>query len=82
MKFVKNEYISYISENAENLATKGLRTLVLSQKLISQDDYNKWNKEYQEALTSMENRQEKISKVVSKLERSKFDKYSSCINII
>ena len=70
MKFVKNEYISYISENAENLATKGLRTLVLSQKLISQDDYNKWNKEYQEALTSMENRQEKISKVVSKLENN------------
>ena len=70
MKFVKNEYISYISENAENLATKGLRTLVLSQKLISQDDYNKWNKEYQEALTSMENRQEKIANVVSKLENN------------
>ena len=70
MKFVKNEYISYISENAENLATKGLRTLVLSQKLISQDDFNKWNKEYQEALTSMDNRQEKISKVISKLENN------------
>ena len=52
------------------MATKGLRTLVLSQKLISQDDYNKWNKEYQEALTSMENRQEKIANVVSKLENN------------
>ena len=70
MKFVKKEYISYISENAENLATKGLRTLVLSQKLISQEDYNKWELEYNEALTSMENRQEKIANVVSKLENN------------
>ena len=70
MKFVKKEYISYISENAENLATKGLRTLVLTQKLITQEEFDEWNKEYKEALTSMENRQEKISNVVSKLENN------------
>ena len=70
MKFVKNEYVGYISENAENLATKGLRTLVLSQKLISQEDFDQWNQEYLEALTSMENRQEKIRQVVSKLENN------------
>jgi len=70
MKFVKKEYVSYISENAENLATKGLRTLVLSQKIISQEDFDKWNGEYKEALTSMENRQEKITQVVSKLENN------------
>ena len=70
MKFVKKEYVSYISENAENLATKGLRTLVLSQKIISQEDFDKWNGEYKEALTSMENRQEKIAQVVSKLENN------------
>ena len=70
MKFVKKEYVSYISENAENLATKGLRTLVLSQKIISQEDFDKWNGEYKEALTSMANRQEKITQVVSKLENN------------
>jgi phospholipid-translocating ATPase len=70
MKFVKQEYISYISENAENLATKGLRTLVLSQKIISEEDFNKWNDEYKDALTSMENRKEKIAEVVSKLENN------------
>ena len=58
MKFVKDEYINYIAENAENLATKGLRTLVLSQKIIPQDEFEKWNKEYEEAKTSMENRQQ------------------------
>ena len=41
MKFVKKEYVSYISENAENLATKGLRTLVLSQKIIPQAEFDK-----------------------------------------
>ena len=67
MKFVKNEYVSYIAENAENLATKGLRTLVLTEKIISQEEYDKWDAEYRDALTSMENRQERIANVVSKL---------------
>jgi len=70
MKFVKDEYVNYIAENAENLATKGLRTLVLSQKIIPQDEYEIWNKEYEEAKTSMENRQEKITQVVSKIENN------------
>ena len=70
MRFVKDEYVNYIAENAENLATKGLRTLVLSQKLIPQDYFDKWNKEYEEAKTSMEDRQQKIQDVVSKLENN------------
>jgi len=70
LKFVKQEYVSYISENAENLATKGLRTLVLTQKIIPQEDFDQWNNEYNEALTSMENRKEKISQTVSKLENN------------
>ena len=70
LKFVKKEYISYISENAENLATKGLRTLVLTQKIISQEDFDNWNKEYNEALSSMENRKEKIAQTISKLENN------------
>ncbi len=70
MKFVKENYIGYIKENAENLATKGLRTLVLTQKIISEEEFDIWNKEYNEALVSMENRKENISKVVSKLENN------------
>ena len=70
MKFVKDEYVTIISEHAENLATKGLRTLVLSQKLISQEEFDIWNKEYEEAKASMEDRQKKIAEVVSKLENN------------
>ena len=70
MKFVKEEFIQTISEHAENLAAKGLRTLVLSQKLISQKDFDAWNKQYEIAKTSMEDRQKKITEVVSKLENN------------
>ena len=70
MRFVKEEYVNFIAENAENLATKGLRTLVLTQKIIQEEEYNKWNEEYEEAKASMENRQQKISEVVSKLENN------------
>ena len=70
MKFVKQQYISYIAENAENLATKGLRTLVLSQKIIPEAEFNSWNEEYKEALTAMDNRKERIAQAVSKLENN------------
>ena len=70
LKFVRPEYVSFISENAENLATKGLRTLVLTQKIITQEEFDAWNNEYNEALSSMENRKEKITQAISKLENN------------
>ena len=70
MKFVKKEYVGYIKENTENLANKGLRTLVLTQKLISQKDFDSWFEEYSQALTSMQNRKEKIRNIISKLENN------------
>ena len=68
--YAKQEYIGYINENAENLATKGLRTLVLTHKLLTEEEFNKWNEEYKEASTSMENRKEKMAEVVSKIENN------------
>ena len=70
MRFVKPDSVTTISEHAENLATKGLRTLVLTEKLISQEDFDEWNKEYEEAKTSMEDRKKKIAEVVAKLENN------------
>ena len=70
MKFEKKQYISYITENEENLATKGLRRLVLSQKIIFDAEFNSWNEEYKESLNSMDNRKERIPQVVSKLENN------------
>ena len=67
-RFVKEEYKGYIRENAENLACLGLRTLVLTQKIVSQSFYDEWLERYKEAQTSMENRKENIQKVISELE--------------
>ena len=69
-KFVKKEYIGFINENAENLAVKGLRTLVLTQKIIPQNEYEKWEIEYLEACASMDKRNEKMAEVVAKLENN------------
>jgi len=66
---IKPEYRSHILENAENLASIGLRTLVLSQKLMDENQYREWNKEYLEATTVMENRKEKIAEVVQRIEK-------------
>ena len=70
MNFVKKENVGYIKENTENLATKGLRTLVLTQKLIPQKEFKIWFDEYSEALTSMDNRKQKLRDVISKLENN------------
>ena len=69
LEYVKNEYKGYIKENAENLAQKGLRTLVLTQRIISKEEYDNWIIEYNNALTSMENRKEKVKIAISKLEK-------------
>ena len=67
-KFVKEDYKSHIKENAENLACTGLRTLVLSQKIIENEFYNTWLEKYKNAELAMENRNEKIREVINLLE--------------
>lgn len=70
MNYVKEDYQGFIKENAENLASSGLRTLVLTQKIVPTKFYEQWKTEYDEALVSMnmKEKKEKIAEVVSKLE--------------
>lgn len=74
--FVTKDYQAIIRENAENLAVKGLRTLVLTQKTLTPEFYGEWNEKYKEALTSLENRNEKIREVINELE---FDMEFLCV---
>ena len=67
-KIVKEDYTGIIKENTESLSSIGLRTLVICQKLLSNEDYEKWNKIYQESITSLENRQKKIGNAMNLLE--------------
>ena len=58
----------FLNETCENLASTGLRTLVISQKYVSEAEYQLWNKKYQAAKTEMEDREKKIQKTVEELE--------------
>ena len=47
-----------MDESCENLAIEGLRTLVISQKMIAQADWEAWNKRYMAAKANLNNREE------------------------
>jgi phospholipid-translocating ATPase len=68
--FVKEDYKSYIRENSEYLASAGLRTLVICQKLIDLNFYDKWKRIYDSALVSMEDRKSKVSAAIAMLENN------------
>jgi phospholipid-translocating ATPase len=55
-------------EALTRFAEDGLRTLCLGYKKISEAEWSAWEKKYQEAATSMEERDEKISIVHEELE--------------
>ena len=67
-KFIKEDSVGIMKEHCENLATSGLRTLVFSFKLLSNNFYKQWAIKYNEALNVFENRKERISKCMEELE--------------
>ena len=52
-----------------NYAVKGLRTLVLSKKLISQEDYTDWNSRYKKAQALINNREQELEKLQEEIEK-------------
>ena len=67
-KKVQENSRAFLLETCENLATSGLRTLVISQRYIPYPEYEAWRKKYENAKTEMEDRDNKIQKVVEELE--------------
>jgi len=57
-----------VDEACENLAIEGLRTLVISQKMLSQEQFDKWNRKYVSAKASLGNREELVAGAISELE--------------
>jgi phospholipid-translocating ATPase len=58
----------FLRETCENLASTGLRTLVISQKFVPPEEYAKWERKYNLAKTEMEDREKKVQQVVEELE--------------
>ena len=64
----KASYRAYIQDECDSLAREGLRTLVITQKELSREYYDKWSKEYEEASCLLKNRHASMMKVMEKLE--------------
>jgi len=52
----------------QNYASEGLRTLLLAEKTIDEEEYQEWNKEYEQACLSTEDRDQKIAEISEKIE--------------
>lgn len=59
---------STTQEHLNKFAGEGLRTLCLAKKDLDVTVYEKWKERYQEAVTSLQNREEKVSAVYEEIE--------------
>ncbi len=57
----------FVLDECEDLSREGLRTLVLAQKMLTDKEYSDWKKEYDEACSTMVNREGSIKRVVESL---------------
>lgn len=58
----------FLLDECETLARDGLRTLVLTQKYLTQAEYDHWEKKYRDSQMTMNDRAEKIKNVLNYLE--------------
>lgn len=55
-------------QHLDDFATEGLRTLLYGYRYLDEGEYRKWREAYQEATTSLVDRQEKIERVGEEIE--------------
>lgn len=65
----ENELSIATLENLQNFAEKGLRTLCIAYKELSEFEYASWAEQFVEAQSALENRVEKIEEVAELIER-------------
>ncbi|CAG8526007.1 11302_t:CDS:2 [Dentiscutata heterogama] len=53
----------------QQFATEGLRTLLYGHRYLEEDEYNEWNKLYQEASTAIADRQKKLEQIAEMIEK-------------
>ena len=66
----ESEVFTKCFKHLEDFATEGLRTLLYAQKDISEQDYRTWKKVFDDATTSLVNRQEQIEAAGEMIEQS------------
>merc|ERR1712142_62311 len=63
------QYNDWLMEEVDNMAREGLRTLVVSKKTLSEEQYADFEQRYQAAKLSVVNRAAQVAAVVESLER-------------
>ncbi|EFX00376.1 p-type ATPase [Grosmannia clavigera kw1407] len=57
-------------QHIDDFASEGLRTLLFAYRYVEEDDYDQWRALYQDAATSLVNRQERVEAAADLLEQS------------
>ncbi|CCE82262.1 Piso0_001979 [Millerozyma farinosa CBS 7064] len=65
-------FIDSTLRHLEDFAARGLRTLCIASKIVSEEEYQSWRKSYYVASTSLENRSEKLDEVAELIENDLF----------
>lgn len=60
--------LQQVSQHVDNFALEGLRTLILAEKTIPQDEYAKWSQKYVAAENTVRNRDREIEMVSAEIE--------------
>ncbi|KAI5298915.1 Mitotic exit network component, partial [Ascosphaera pollenicola] len=64
----ENQVFERCFQHLDDFATEGLRTLLYGYRYLDEVEYQKWREAYQEATTSLVDRQEKIERVGEEIE--------------
>ncbi|CCH58256.1 hypothetical protein TBLA_0A04620 [Henningerozyma blattae CBS 6284] len=67
-----NYYVESTMRHLEDYAAEGLRTLCLAMRDIPEEEYNNWNKIYNEAATTLDNRSQKLDDAAELIENNLF----------
>lgn len=67
-----NPFVDATLRHLEEFAADGLRTLCIASKIIPEDEYHSWQKVYQKASVSLDDRGEKLDQVAELIEKNFF----------
>lgn len=62
------DFVETTESYLEDYAAEGLRTLLLAEKTITEEEYAAWSEKYHEASLAVEDREEKVAKVGDEIE--------------
>jgi phospholipid-transporting ATPase len=68
-RLIEDNNISTSWSYLEGYASEGLRTLVIAYRDISREEYEEWNKRFNDAMNDIRNRDKKVEEVSDRIER-------------